>query len=197
MSGNMKQKKELKKRNLLAAAQELFLEKGVSKTSVSEIAERAEVAKGTFYLYFRDKDDLLEQLLYQISYDVIQRAFDYAECHRVDSFADNIITFTDWIIVYFTEHTDILRLIQRNFSWPLVEKSLTGRIDDPLWHELTTRILTLPLADKQSIQDLSKTIFIIIEMCGAVCYSCIIEQRPDTIENMKPILYHMIRRILV
>ena len=56
-------KKEAKKNSLLQAALELIQKKGVSKTSISEIAERANVAKGTFYLYFKDKDALLEQLL--------------------------------------------------------------------------------------------------------------------------------------
>ena len=111
MSESMEQKKELKKKNLLHAAQTLFLEKGVSKTSISEIAEQAQVAKGTFYLYFEDKDDLLQQLLYQISYDIIQQAYIYAEQRRTDDFAENIIIFADWIINYLTEHMDILRLI--------------------------------------------------------------------------------------
>ena len=63
MSETIDTKKEAKKSSLLQAALDLFLEKGVSKTSISEIAERANVAKGTFYLYFKDKDALLEQLL--------------------------------------------------------------------------------------------------------------------------------------
>ena len=49
MSETIDTKKEAKKSSLLQAALDLFLEKGVSKTSISEIAERANVAKGTFY----------------------------------------------------------------------------------------------------------------------------------------------------
>lgn len=196
MSESMEQKKEMKKKNLLRAAQTLFLEKGVAKTSVSEIAEQAQVAKGTFYLYFEDKEDLLEQLLYQISYDIIRQAFDYTEQHRSDSFTENVITFADWIIVYLTGHTDILRLIKRSFSWPIVEKNLTGCGDDPLWHAITRRLYDAPLIDVHNMQELFNTIYVVVEMCGSVCYSSIIEQRPDTIDNMKPILYTMIRRIL-
>lgn len=196
MSESMEQKKEAKKRNLLTAAQKLFLEKGVSKASISEIAEQAQVAKGTFYLYFRDKDDLLDQLLYQISHDVIQQAFAYTEQHKTACFADNVVVFADWIIDYFTQHKDMLRLIHRNFSWPLAERSLIAYSDDPLWHDISARLMSTPIATEQGGKDLFKMIFIIVEMCGTVCYSSIIKHRPDTIDNMKPVLYQMIRRIL-
>ena len=48
-------KKQEKRRALLDAAYELFLERGTSKTSVEDITSRAKVGKGTFYLYFADK----------------------------------------------------------------------------------------------------------------------------------------------
>ena len=54
MSKIEKKKKE-KEKALLAAAFQLFTEKGIDNTSVSEIAKSAEMAKGTFYLYFKDK----------------------------------------------------------------------------------------------------------------------------------------------
>lgn len=196
MSASMEQKKEVKKKKLLCAAQELFLEKGVSKTSVSEIATRAQVAKGTFYLYFTDKEDLLDQLLFQMSHDIIQRAFTYAEEHRTDNFADNVVIFADWIICYFTEHTDVLRLIKRNFSWPMLERSLTDRTSDPLWAAIAQRLHDAPLPQVHSVQEQFNIICLIIELCGTACYSSIIEHRPDTIENMKPLLYSAIRRIL-
>lgn len=197
MSANMDQKKETKKKNLLYAAQALFLEKGVSKTSISEITERAQVAKGTFYLYFTDKDDLLEQLLYQMSHDILQQAFTYTEAHYADNFADDVIIFADWIICYFTEHTDELRLIKRNFSWPMIQRSLTDRtIDDPLWVKIVQSLKNSPLPQTHTEQEQFNIIFLIVELCGTVCYSSIIEHRPDSIENMKPLLYNIIRRIL-
>ena len=63
----MESRKEQKRQSLLDAAYALFTEKGVAKTSVDEIVRGANVAKGTFYLYFHDKDQLLGQLVYNIS----------------------------------------------------------------------------------------------------------------------------------
>lgn len=48
--------------SLLDAASALFVEKGVTATSVEDIAERAGVAKSTFYHYFQDRAAMLEVL---------------------------------------------------------------------------------------------------------------------------------------
>lgn len=71
MAGKLEQQKQEKKQNLLTAALELFMENGVAKTSIDQIAGRAQVAKGTFYLYFHDKEDLLQELIYRISCHVL------------------------------------------------------------------------------------------------------------------------------
>lgn len=47
----------------LDTAQQLFFEKGYEKTSVNDIIEKIGVAKGTFYHYFKSKEDLLDQLV--------------------------------------------------------------------------------------------------------------------------------------
>ncbi len=47
----------------LDTAQQLFFEKGYEKTSVNDIIEKVGVAKGTFYHYFKSKEDLLDQLV--------------------------------------------------------------------------------------------------------------------------------------
>lgn len=47
---------------MLDAAQQLFLDKGIGATSIDDIASAAQVAKGTFYLYFPSKEALLHAL---------------------------------------------------------------------------------------------------------------------------------------
>src|ERR687891_2443007 len=44
---------------ILAAARELVLKRGVKGLTIAEIAEKAHVGKGTAYLYWKTKDDLL------------------------------------------------------------------------------------------------------------------------------------------
>jgi AcrR family transcriptional regulator len=52
---------------LLAAARELFAEQGVGATRTGEITERADVAAGSFYNHFEDKDEIVEVLLRDIA----------------------------------------------------------------------------------------------------------------------------------
>ena len=49
-----------KKRNAIAlSCINLFCKKGIQKTSIEEIAKNACVAKGTIYLYFKNKDEII------------------------------------------------------------------------------------------------------------------------------------------
>jgi TetR/AcrR family transcriptional regulator len=51
------------RRQMLAAALELFSEKGYHNVSMHEIAERAEFAIGTLYKFFKNKEDLYKALM--------------------------------------------------------------------------------------------------------------------------------------
>lgn len=55
--------KEEKKREILQAALDVFSKRGFDNTSVSDIAEKADIGKGTIYDYFKSKDDLFLSLL--------------------------------------------------------------------------------------------------------------------------------------
>ncbi len=188
-------KKEQKKQSLLDAAYRLFLEKGVSKTSVDEIAKGANVAKGTFYLYFHDKEHLLQQLAYQISFRVISEGYEFVNARQTEDFTENVILLIDYVIEYFKRNKLILRLIQRNFSWPIVERQLSLR-EDPLWDKLMAAIEKSGIAQGRTENELYKLIFVILEMIGSTCYSSIIQGNPDTIDNMKPILYGLVRKMI-
>ncbi len=50
---------EAREATILAAATEVFAESGVDGSRMAEIARRADVAEGTLYLYYRNKQDLL------------------------------------------------------------------------------------------------------------------------------------------
>lgn len=62
-----------KRERLVGAATELFVRHGYRKTSVDEIAQAAHVAKGTVYLYFRTKADLLIQALLEEKRHYLER----------------------------------------------------------------------------------------------------------------------------
>src|SRR5271154_45217 len=53
---------EERRDELMNAAQRLFLKQGVPATTIEQITSAADVAKGTFYLYFSSKEDILAAL---------------------------------------------------------------------------------------------------------------------------------------
>ena len=177
----MESRKEQKRQSLLDAAYALFTEKGV--------------AKGTFYLYFHDKDQLLGQLVYNISAQVLEEAYEWLDERRTPDFVENVLLLLDYVVEYFKRNKLVLRLVERNFSWPMVAKQMSER-RGPLWARLMRDLEASPLAARYTEDELFKMIFVIIEMLGSVCYSSIIEGKPDTVDNMKPVLYGIVRKIL-
>src|SRR6478752_7646129 len=56
----LRERKKLRTREtIVAAALQLFSERGYQQTTVADIAEAAEVSKGTLFAYFRSKEDIV------------------------------------------------------------------------------------------------------------------------------------------
>ncbi len=58
---------EIRRKEIIDAAYNLFEEIGYENTSVENIINQANIAKGTFYYYFKTKKDLLNEIVKQIS----------------------------------------------------------------------------------------------------------------------------------
>jgi len=71
--------KRRRRARILEAATELFMAQGYRKTSVGEIARRADVAKGTVYLHFDSKANLLVSAIGVEERELMQRAFEILE----------------------------------------------------------------------------------------------------------------------
>ena len=64
---------DIRKAELVDAAQALFFEKGYEATSVDEIIRRAEISKGAFYYYFTSKEAVLEALAERMAVEAVER----------------------------------------------------------------------------------------------------------------------------
>ncbi len=69
---------DLKRFAILRTAAELFNERGFYETSLNELAKRLNVTKPSLYLYFKNKDDILLQILNQATVE-FKPAMDLAE----------------------------------------------------------------------------------------------------------------------
>ncbi len=83
ITGRRRQReKEQRYQIILQAAERLFCEHGYPNTKIQDIAEAAEVAVGTVYFHFRNKEDLLLQLIDTIAFnvrDILGKAFRLGE----------------------------------------------------------------------------------------------------------------------
>jgi AcrR family transcriptional regulator len=54
--------RERRRQQIIAASKRVFASKGVSKATIKDIAEEAELSPGTLYIYFKNKDELYSSL---------------------------------------------------------------------------------------------------------------------------------------
>lgn len=69
-TGRQAKRKEKTRALLVEATTALLLEKGVEALTVGDITERADVARGTFYVYFESKEDAVWSLLESFLTDI-------------------------------------------------------------------------------------------------------------------------------
>ena len=86
-----------KKNRIIEAAVKVFAEKGFYLAKVSDVAKAANVADGTIYLYFKNKDDLLINLFEQKMELILQR---FQE--RLQDIPDSVEKLHSFVDLYFT-----------------------------------------------------------------------------------------------
>lgn len=187
--------KEEKEKKLLDSAFQLFTEKGFKDTSIQEIVNNAGVAKGTFYLYFKDKYDIQDVLITYKSNQLFLKAIKYVDELKIQDFEDRFITIIDYLIDEFEKHEELLVFISKNLSLGLFGDSLTN-----LLHKDSLGILEILKKDieenKINIKNPELTIFMIIELTSSVVFSSITSGKPMPIDELKPYLYEKIRKML-
>jgi AcrR family transcriptional regulator len=81
-----KRRKEARPSELLAAALDLFVEKGFTATRLEDVAARAGVSKGTLYLYYENKEALFKAVIQEGIIPVIAENEAIAAKHTGSSF---------------------------------------------------------------------------------------------------------------
>lgn len=65
------EKLQTKKKEILKAAREVFAENSYQGTSIKAIAKKAKIATGTFYLYFTNKDALINMIVEEMFHELL------------------------------------------------------------------------------------------------------------------------------
>lgn len=187
----VEEKKQIKRENLLASAYTLFNKKGFVDTSINDIVEYAGVAKGTFYLYFKDKWDINEQVVTEKARLLFDEAIINTNDKRIDNFDDRIINIVDYIIEAFKDNPDLMKLINKDLSLGIFNNILT---DD----YINIREMFIDELKKYNkrIKNPDVTLYMIIELVGSSIYNSIINGIPLSIDEYKPYLFNQIRKII-
>ena len=102
--------KEKKRKDIAFSCKEIIIEKGIHDLTISQIAQTARIGKGTFYEYFKSKEELLFELvnLLMHAYNV-KKEIKLAE---VESTKDKIKIFADF---FYEEESKDLRVLYKMF----------------------------------------------------------------------------------
>jgi TetR/AcrR family transcriptional regulator len=101
--------KEQRREEILDAAQRVFFEKGLAAATMDDIAETAELSKGTLYLYYKSKEDLYLTVMMrgmQLLYDA------FSEVAKDTSTPVKMLTgLFDAYLRYFDSHREYFRMM--------------------------------------------------------------------------------------
>ena len=193
--GKADQNKKAKLERLLNTSFELFTSKGLNKTSISDIVERAGVAKGTFYLYFKDKYDIRNRLIAHKSSQLFMQAHEALSLENITKFDDKIIFITNYVLDALAANKGLLSFIYKDLSWAVFKKALTSNVSstDVDFVAIYNNMLE---ESGHKFRDPEVMLFIIIELVGSTGYSAIMFNDPISLDALKPHLEQTIRSIV-
>ncbi len=193
--GKADQNKKLKMENLLNNAFELFTSKGITKTSISDIVEKAGVAKGTFYLYFKDKYDIKNRLISHKSSLLFMEAYEALQKAKLTAFEDRLIFIMDYVLDELAKNKGLLAFIYKDLSWAVFKKALTSPATSS---EVDFEAVYRKMLDESGYKfnDPEVMLFLIIELVGSTGYSSIMYSDPVSLDELKPHLEETVRAII-
>jgi len=133
-AGKVRAIRQAEKRDaILAAALEEFAASGFAATRLDDVARRAGVAKGTIYLYFRDKESLFQELV-RTSLSPMVGSIETAEIANLparaiaEAIADMFVRE-----IFGTRRKDVIRLI-------ITEGARFPKLAEFYYHEVIERV---------------------------------------------------------
>jgi len=125
-----------KREAILAAALDEFSARGFAATRLDDIARRADVAKGTIYLYFRDKESLFQELVRAMLSPIVGRLeappiADLPARMLVEAVADIFVRE-----IFGTRRKDVIRLI-------ITEGQRFPKLAEVYYQEVISRVVPL------------------------------------------------------
>ena len=193
-----KEKDPEKELRLLQSAFKLFTEKGIKDTSIQEIVDNSNVAKGTFYLYFKDKYELRDVLIAKESAKLFSDAISELRKTYISNLGDQIVYIINYILDVLSKNTLLLKFISKNLSLGIYNKSISKIYQETVDSESNIYTLFMKGIQEQNInlKNPEVTLYMIIELVSSSCFNSILYNDPLPITEYKPYLYDAIRKLI-
>ena len=185
-----------KKNRLLETAFRLFTDKGIKDTSIQDIVDNANVAKGTFYLYFKDKYEIRDILIAKKSHKLFSEALQELRNNYIENFSDQVVFVINYVIDELAKAPSLLKFISKNLSWGVFTETFLKLYELNENNKDGFYQLFLDGATKNNIPNPRIALFMIVELTGSTCFNSILFKEPVPIDEIKPYLYELIRKIL-
>ena len=129
------------KKMIRNALSELIEEKGFNDISITDLTKRADINRGTFYLHYTDKYDLLEKVENEVIQEIQEQTKDIDSINLLNIDALNEpLPFMIKLFEYFKENSNFM-------------KAILGPKGDPIFHSKIKKFIETNLFEK----GLSKT----------------------------------------
>lgn len=193
--GKLEDNKKRKKDAIVDSAFSLFIQNGINDTSIADIMKKAELAKGTFYLYFKDKFEVRDYLIRKKATQIFVKAQLALEEYDVSDFEEKIIFMVDNILNQLNENKMLLRFISKNLSWGIFRHATANMsIDKGLSVEDFMEKLFRETDKKFTNPEM--LMFMIVELVNSTAHNVILYKQPVELPELKKTLYPLIRQMI-
>lgn len=194
--GKLEINKQKKQNALYNTAFQLFTTKGISKTTISDIVEAAGVAKGTFYLYFKDKYDIRNKLIAHKAKELLKDAHEELKSKGVTGFVPQIHFLVNLLLDYLEANPALLSFIYKNLSWGIFKELYEGSSPEDDYDFASAYMEFLSQDPSFSYEKPELLLFTILELVNGTCYSCLVHQQPVPLAEYRPYLHRAIDGVL-
>ena len=146
-----------------------------------DIVEKAGVAKGTFYLYFKDKYDIKNKLTAFKTHELFEKAAKALRKADISGLEEQLIFIIDYIIDALASNKALLNFISKNLVMGALRSALlTEERTEPDFYE---EFLNLVNEDSYKYECPDVMLFTIVELTGSTAYNSILYNEPLPIEG--------------
>ena len=193
--GKVEDNKKRKKNAIVDSAFSLFIQNGINETSIADIMKKAELAKGTFYLYFKDKYDVRDYLIRKKAAQIFDRARVALVESHVKDFEEQIIFMVDHILNQLDDNKTLLKFISKNLSWGIFTHALESM---PMESGETAVLFVRQLFEDSghTFRNPEMLMFMIVELVKSTAHNVILYKQPVELPELKKELYPMIRQLI-